>query len=315
MARTTKKQEAADLIERVNDLLEAGSFLEAYAARPTVETAIQACRPQDRAALTKDLEHAYETHPEPKEPEAPTELAIRSWHDVEGVDAVVNDGVKQVRKAVNAGLKTADMARQIAETLLDARLKMRTVDDLPDIVADRKYTKDIARDLFLEARKGVTEEDVHRWATHKSLAKAVRNRMSDVVVEYLRGLDDNPDAFPAMDRARKEFPKLSATEAVYALYEKAGTTLPRKGRTELARDDARRKAELLRQLEAGTYQEEDEEQDGEELAKDIAALERVERGFLIATERAASLTPEARGQLKARLNEMITKLAAAAAGL
>jgi hypothetical protein len=314
VARTTRKQVAQELIERISDLRSSGSFEESDALRPEAEAAIAACRPQDRGDLASALQHVYDTMPAPAP--ASAELAIRSWHDVEGLDEVVSDGVRQVRKAVNAGLKTADMARQVAVTLLNARLRMRNAADLPDIVAERKYTKDIAHDLFLEARKGVTEEDVHRWATHKSLAKAVRNRMSDVVVDYLRGLDEDPDAFPAMDRARAAFPKLSPTEAVYALYESEGTSLPRKGRTELAREDARRKAEMLRQLQAGTYQAEDDaEDDQEELAKDLAALERVERGFLAQAERAATLTPEARGQVKARINEIIANLAAAASRL
>jgi hypothetical protein len=312
--RTTKKQHAQELIERVSDLRSANNFEGSDALRPEAEAAIAACRPQDRDALAAALQHVFDTMPAPVEPPG-SELAIRSWHDVEGVDEVVSDGVRQVRKAVNAGLKAADMARQIAATLLNARLRMRNFADLPDIVASRKYTKDIAHDMFLEARKGVTEEDVHRWATHKSLAKAVRNRMSDVIVDYLRSLDENPDAFPAMDKARAAFPKLSPTEAVYALYEREGTSLPRKGRTELAREDARRKAEILKQLQAGTYKEDEAEDAQEELEKDLAALERVERGFLVQAERAATLTPEARGQVKARINEIIANLAAAAARL
>jgi hypothetical protein len=261
--------------------------------------------------MAEGLEEAYAVEPAGA-------LAIRSYHDVEGVDEVVNATVKRVKKAVNAGLAAADMARQIAEDLLEARLKMRTTEGLPDVVATRKFTKDIARDTFLEARKGVTEEDVHRWATYQSLAKAVRNRMSDVVVDRLRSLDENPENFPAeaLALAKERFPDLSNTEAVYALYEAHDIKLPRKGRTELAREDARRRAELVRKATAGELTADDTDVDEEEeLARDMAAIERVERGFIATTKRAASLSPDQRGALKARINEVIANLAAAAANL
>ncbi|WP_432118492.1 hypothetical protein [Streptomyces sp. bgisy032] len=312
MPRQTKRQVAQGLIDHLEELRKEGRFQEADEMREAVEAAIRACRPQDRDALSAALAQVYDATPEP--PAASTELAVRSWHDVEGVDAIVNHGVRQAKRAVNAGLKAADMARQIAETILEARLRMPNPDTgLPDILADRKYTKNIAHDLFVAAREGVTEEDVHRWATHKSLAKGSRNRMSDVMVDFLKGLDED------LDKARRYFPMIefeegeSATEAVYAAYAAKGRILPRKGRTELAREDARRKAERLRQLEAGR-QDEDLDPE-EELARDLAALERVERGFIRRAERAASLPPEGRAKLKQQMNQMIVNLSAAAAQL
>jgi hypothetical protein len=295
----------------VSALRLAGQISEAEALYEDAEAAVQACAPRDRKPMATALEEAYAVEP------AGT-LVISSYHDVAGVDEVVNATVKRVKKAVNAGLAAADMARQIAEDLLEARLKMRTTDGLPDVVAIRKYTKDIARDTFLEARKGVTEEDVHRWATHQSLAKAVRNRMSDVVVDRLKSLDDHPENFPAetLAQAKEAFPKLGNTEAIYALYEAHDIKLPRKGRTELAREDARRRAELVRKATAGELTADDTDVDEEEeLARDMAAIERVERGFIATTKRAASLSDEQRGALKARINQTIATLAAAAANL
>lgn len=307
----TNKALAQELIERVRTLRLAGQTGEADSLRADAEAAVKACAPRDRKAMAAELEEAFTV-----EPAGP--LVISSYHEVEGVDDVVAATIKRVKKAVNAGLTAADMARQIAEDLLEARLKMRTTGGLPDVVAVRKYTKDIARDTFLEARKGVTEEDVHRWATHQSLAKAVRNRMSDVVVDRLKSLDEHPENFPAeaLALAKERFPKLSNTEAVYALYEEHGTMLPRKGRTELAREDARRKAALIAKATAGQLTTgDDDADDEEELARDMAAIERVERGFIATTKRAASLSPDQRGALKARINEAITNLADAAANL
>ncbi|MCI3271035.1 hypothetical protein [Streptomyces cylindrosporus] len=310
----TKKAAAQALIERVSILRREGFTEDAEALREEAEAAVAACAPRDRKALGEELEAAFEL-----EPAAPTkELVIRSWRDVDDVEGIVNAGVRQVRKAVDAGLKTADMARQIAVTLLDARLKMPNDDThLPDIIAQRKYTKDIARDLFKEARKGVTEEDVHRWDTHESLAKAVRNRMSDVMVDFLRGLEEDPDkakaVFPML-----EFPEgVSATEVVYDAYASQGVNLPRKGRTELAREDAARKRELVQRAIAGELPPGDDEDvdEEEELARDMAALDRVEKNFISTTRRAERLTPDARAALKAKINQTIVNLSAAAAQL
>ncbi|MCX4572299.1 hypothetical protein OHB41_03680 [Streptomyces sp. NBC_01571] len=310
---TTKRAAAQDLINRVRTLRLAGQADDAEALREEAEAAVKATAPRDRKALGEELADAFTV-----ESSASTALAIASYHEVEGIDPIVNAAVRRVRDAVDAGLKAADMARSIAEDLLEARLKMRTKEGLPDVVAERKFTKDIAHDTFVKAREGVTESDVHRWATHKSLAKAVRNRMSDVVVARLQSLDEHPENFPAdaLAQAKAAFPKLSNTEAVYALYEAKGTKLPRKGRTQLAREDAQRRAALVKAAMAGELtSSDDEEPDEEELARDMAALERVERGFLRTTRRAASLTNDQRNALKARINEMITNLAAAAAGL
>ncbi|MFF8473871.1 hypothetical protein [Streptomyces sp. NPDC015414] len=307
----TRKAAAQELIDRITALRTAGKVNEAEALYEDAEAAVYACAPRDRKAMTVALEVAFNV-----KPARSAEVAIQSYHDVQGVDAVVTKGVRQVRRAVDAGLKAADMARQVAETLLEARLKMPNQDTgLPDIVAQRKFTKNIAHDLFVEARKGVTEEDVHRWATHQSLAKAVRNRMSDVMVDFLKSLDEDPD------RARAIFPTIdfkegqSATEAVYGAYAAKGVNLPRKGRTELAREDARRRADLVRQAVAGELPAGEAADEEEELARDLAALERVERGFLETTKRAASLAPEARASLKQRINQMIVDLSAAAAQL
>ena len=305
----TKRDAAQELIERVRALRLAGQMEDAEALYEDAEAAVQACAPRDRKPLSAALSEAYAT------PSAA--LAVRSWRDIDDVERIVNDGVRKVKRAVNAGLKAADTAREIAVTLLDARLRMPNPDTgLPDIVALRKYTKNIARDLFLEAREGVTQEDVLRWDTHQSLAKAVRNRMSDVMVEFLRGLDED------LERARATFPMLefpegeSATEVVYGAYAAQGVNLPRKGRTELAREDARRRAELVRQAVAGELPAGDEDLDEEEeLARDIAALESVERNFISTTKRAERLTPDARAALKAKINQTIVNLSAAAAQL
>lgn len=313
MPKVTKKQAAQEIIEAISILRLAGDTEAADARMDEAREAIQACRPQDRKALEADLAHVIETTPQ----EAPSgaELAISSYHEVEGVDALVDEGAKAVKSAVAAGMKAADMARTIAETLLEARLKMPNKHGLADITALSKHTKNIAHDTFVKARKGVTEEDVERWATHQSLAKAVRNRMSDVLVDRLRALDGHPERFPAetVERARAAFPDLSTMEAIYALYAKYGINLPRKGRTELAREDARRRAELIRKATAGEL--EAGEGEGSDADTDLAAVERLEKSFTTLAHRAAGRPDAERAKVKARINAVIATLAAEAAKL
>ncbi|MFE9381764.1 hypothetical protein ACFYMO_00785 [Streptomyces sp. NPDC007025] len=311
MAKKTKKQEAEEVIAHVRTLRMGGDYEEAEQFRETAEAAVKAVAPKDRKAMMEELEAAFTMQPEVK-----GDLAISSYHEVEGVDALVQTAVNDVVDAVEAGLRTADMARQIAETLLEARLKMPNKHGLADITALSKYTKDIAHDAFVKAREGVTEEgDKIRYDTHKSLAKAVRNRMSDVLVDRLRSLDEDPDSFEpnTMAKARRAFPKLSPTEAVYALYDSVGIQLPRKGRTELAREDARRRAQLVEAAKRGELPS--GSGDDDEAAADLEAVEKLERSFTRLAHRAEKLPDEERGKLKARINAAIAALAAEAAKL
>jgi hypothetical protein len=310
----TKKSDAQDLITRITTLRLEGKAESAEAMRNEAEAAVKACAPKDRKALTAELETAFTLEPT-TEAELSAELTLSSYHEVEGVDGLVQEAVGHVVNAVDEGLKAADMARSIAETLLEARLLMPNKHGLADIVADSKYTKNIAHDTFVKAREGVSEEDVDRWATHQSLAKAVRNRMSDVMVERLRSLDAKPENFPAdtMAKARAEFPKLSPTEAVYALYEKHDIKLPRKGRTELAREDARARAALLKAAQAGELPAGDDS--AADATADIEAVERLENSFVRLAHRAEKRSPEDRAKVKARINAAIASLAAEAARL
>lgn len=308
MPKVTNRQKAQEVIDRIPPLMANGATAKARDVAQEAQSHILACRPQDRDALNEALAEALAT------PVPGADLELKSYHDVEGVDDLVDEGVKSVKRAVNEGLKTADMARSIAETLLEARLKMTNKHGLPDIVADTKFTKNIAHDMFVKARAGVDQvEDIERWATHESLAKAVRNRMSDVVVARLRSLDENPDAFPAetMAKAQERFPKLSWTEAVYALYEETGTRLPRKGRTELAREEARRKAKELEAARSG----EAPSDDVTDVAAELEAVEKLERSMVQYAHRAEKLPKADRAKVKARINATIATLAVEAAKL
>lgn len=312
----SKKSDAQDLIDRVRTLRLAGDEEGAAALVPDAEAAVKACAPRDRKALAAALVVASETAPVDEEEKSPgSDLAITSYHDVEGVDEVVETGAEKVRQAVDTGMTAVDLSRQIAALLLTARLKMRNKAGLPDVISSSKYTKNIAADMYKKAREGIAPDDVHRWATHGSLEKAVRNRMSDVVVDLLRSLDAEPERFPkeALDQARARFPKLSPTEAVYALYEEEGFALPRKGRTELAREDARKRAAMIEAAKRGELPDDDET--GDDVSAEIEAVERLERSLTRIAHRAEERPAAEKAKLKARINEVIASLAAQASRL
>lgn len=305
MPTPTNKQAAQDLIHRVADLLREGATKQAQYEARRATAAIQTCRPQDREALNEALAEALVTHG----PSAG--VTLRPYSEVAGVPALVDKGVDMYRQAVNDDVRPADAAWSIAELQIDARLLMLNKHGLADVIADSKHTKDITRDMVARSREGVDA------AKHKSLARSVRNRLTDVVVSRLRALDDNPGSFPAatMERARGAFPALSPTEAVYALYDSVGVSLPRVGRTELARDDARRRADLVRQATAGEVEDSDEDADVHDVASDLEAVERLEASLIRYAQRAEGLPDADRARVKARLNAVIASLAVEAAKL
>ncbi|MFD3573836.1 hypothetical protein [Streptomyces sp. NPDC058644] len=213
-------------------LIKQGAAKQAQHEARRATAVIQGCRPQDREALHTALAEALVA------PASSTAVTLKPYTEVEGVPTLVRKAATLLRRADEQRTRPADAAGPVAELIVEARLKMLNKCGLPDITADSKFTKDIARELYA--------------AVPNSLVRAVRNRMTDVVVARLRSLDEHPQNFPAgaLEKARAAFPDLSATEAVYALYEECGIPLPRKGRTELAREDARARAALVEKAKA-----------------------------------------------------------------
>ena len=229
------------------------------------------------------------------------DLDAPTRHDVEELQLV---GVKRIREGVEQGLKLGDYARQVAEILLDTRLRMRNRAGLPDLLATSKLTKNLAHDMYARAAEDVREDDEDRVAAHRSVSKAVRNRMSDVLVTYLRALDDNrSEAQNYFGRALATYPDDSPTEAVYKLYESEGFKLPRRSRTEAQSALNRARAAQFSNATPATLDDE------------YAELDRVRSTFTGVVSRASSLTARERSGLKSRIQETITTLAAEAAKL
>jgi hypothetical protein len=195
------------------------------------------------------------------------EVAIPTdYREIAGVAELVAAGAEKIREGVAIGLKMADVAKAVGEIQLSQRL--RIIDPktgLPDLNADTDPAKKASKATYEAAREGIAADEVEKIAAHNSLVKGVQNRRSDVLVSFLRALD-NTDAdnvaemFPALEIKEGE----SVTEAVYALYAEKGVELPRKGRTELAAEAAREKARKAKlALEAAEKSGEGDSEGGE----------------------------------------------------
>lgn len=300
MATKAQREEIAAKTDLVRRLTVSGDTVAASAVAGETEDLIHQTRPiRDHDGYLTLLKRA----------KSATGLAVTSLeeldaptrHDVEELQLA---GVQRIREGVEQGLKLGDYARQVAEILLDTRLRMRNRAGLPDLLGSSKLTKNLAHEMYAQAAKDVSEDDEDRIAAHRSVAKAVRNRMSDVLVTYLRALDDNhSEAQNYFGRALASYPDESPTEAVYKLYEAEGFKLPRRSRTEAQSALNRQRAALVSPSTPATLDDE------------YAELDRVQTTFTGVVSRASSLTAKERSGLKSRIQETITTLAAEAAKL
>jgi hypothetical protein len=256
-------------VERVRSLAEAENAEGAKALHDETEALISTLTGKGSIAVKKDkraaLTAASVVEPKAETPapaaNVPATLETVDYHAIPGMDNLIKAGADKVKEGVSLGLKMTDVAADVARVQLEMRQHMRNKAGLPDLLAESKYTKNAAKEIYDTAAKGLAADDVLAKSAHASLKKGAQNRMSDVIVDFLRTLDEQPEFarefFPA---AIEKHADKTPTEAVYAFYEEHGTTLPRKGRTELAREAAREKA---KELEAAKADKAEGEGEGE----------------------------------------------------
>ncbi|MEG8276386.1 hypothetical protein [Streptomyces sp. AHA2] len=238
-----------------------GAFTQASKLKSEAEDKIRQLPTAKRNTLRADLNAAFKVVADQKPADAPsTEVAVRGsaevaddFYQYDGVKKLVTDGVKYLTEGLDLGLKLGNVGQKLAHTILDVRTRIPNPDanDLPDLMADRKTTKNAAAEIYEQAKKGIADDDVERLAAHASLVRASQNKMSDVLVEWLESFD-GPERLTSIDVARGLFPgvaeraeadpELKISDAIRELYASHGITLPRYGRTELARYDRRVKA-------------------------------------------------------------------------
>ncbi|MEV0126361.1 hypothetical protein AB0I16_33255 [Streptomyces sp. NPDC050703] len=195
----------------------------------------------------------------------------------EGVPELVADGVKEFKAGLALGLKLGNVGERLARILLDTRLAIRNPDagNLPDLMADRKTTKNAANLVYSRVRKAISDDDQKQLDAHGALVRATQNKASDVLVDWLHSFDTSDRAeaaqialelFPGVEKHLNDDAPVS--EAIRAVYAAHDVTLPRYGRTELARIDRR-----LKKLDAATKDLEALQDADDADASDIAKLE------------------------------------------
>lgn len=280
------------------------------------ETAIADLPQKDRAALKRKLTEAKKTERAVTEPTEVTPYA-EDFRSIEGMTELVAMGAERVREAEKFGLRLADVAKGIGEVILDMRRRVKhpKYDNLPDLFAQSKIAKNAAHAMYKQAAADIAFDDVEQLDAHAKVKRSVQNKMKDVTVNYLRGLDDNLDEldafYPEAAEAVKRDPELTPTEAVYQLYERHGIKLPRKTHTELEREaiHAERAA-----IEAG--EPSPKESESEATAEhDLAALQKSVKAFKAVAKHAPEYSPEERTQIKTEMLSAAGTIAAEAAKL
>ncbi|QAY26947.1 hypothetical protein SEA_SHAWTY_22 [Streptomyces phage Shawty] len=318
--------------DKADKIKEAANATEIDALVADAEAIITKLPTKHRTTLRSTISDAKkdrltELTPEGDAPAA--EVAVRRAADVaedfnaiQGVPELIKDGVKLFSEGVSLGLKLGNVGEKVAHTMLAMRQKITNPDTgLPDLMADRKTTKNAAAEVYAQAKKAVADDDVDRHAALNSLQRATQNKMSDVLVDWVRSFD-GPDREESLAVGRElfgaDFAKDVAddaplSEAVYALYADKGVELPRYGRTELARYDRRVKAieGATKELEALTESGNDVnpkeverlEETIKELKADVPDDVLAEKLAPVAEKTDAEKTAEALAAVKAQMTK------------
>ncbi|WP_411144981.1 hypothetical protein [Streptomyces sp. x-80] len=181
------------------------------------------------------------------------------------MEALVAKGAEAALEGISLGVKMREIGKTVFQIMLAMR-KESEYKELPDLNAGAKATRDRAKMIYNRVSDALAVDDVDRADALDELKRSVQNKRSDVLVEYLRGLDVDKEA--GLEEVTRYYPEAAAaylkakeketeenpaslTEAVYELYAARDIELPRKGRTEIERE--RRAA--AKELEGGKADE------------------------------------------------------------
>jgi hypothetical protein len=238
----------------------------------------------------------------------------------EGVKELVDAGAAKVHEGVMLHVKTAQTARSIAGMLLDARRRIVTKEGVPDLKATTQASRNASSDMYGAAETRLAEESGdadHAKDLVKRLGQAVRNQMSDVLVEYIKELDT--------DGAKEEWaqhygkvaaahPELTPSEAVFKFY-----GINPVSRRELAAARQAERSGRLAELEAAAKGgDEEAEAEAEELRAETVTeriagdMRRAEAAINAAVKaaKAADLSAEDKLALKTKAAELMALVAA-----
>lgn len=261
------REEVKANTERVRSLAEAENTEGAAELVTETEALIASLPSRERKKLLSALDDASKAQADPKpnvvnpKPEPGTAVANLETEDytkVEGVSDLVTLGATKVTESVNLHLKTSHTAKEVAAVILDIRRRIHNKDGHPDLTARSDAAKKAASALYQAAGSQLSGDEFEVTEAVKRMTRSVQNQMSDVMAEYLRGLDESPEEAALFEPITKD--REEGTTIAQAVAGHYGLKL--KGATELARE----KYEAAKALGAGADADADSEE-GEEGAE------------------------------------------------
>ncbi|MEV6399632.1 hypothetical protein AB0M39_33440 [Streptomyces sp. NPDC051907] len=264
-----KATEASELAAETEKLIKSVSGTGSVKAKKDFTAQLKAAGEAPKADEPKKDKGTQVEKPKGKAVSGTVVLGREDWHNNPDVVKLVDLGTQKATEGVAAGIVLQGAGRTLAQVVHDMRMTMPHKSGLPDLLAIQKPTKDAAGEIYKRVEATLKAEDVDKADALQALQKSANNAAGDVLVTYLRGLDEDeekglaeltarfPTAAEAYSKAKAkgQSPKLS--ESVYTLYAKEEMTLPRRTRAEIE-TERRRNAKALEEAKARGEVSEDE---------------------------------------------------------
>jgi hypothetical protein len=240
------------------------------------------------------------------------EAEAADYTKVEGVRERVEETSRLITEGVRLHVKTAQTARQAAETFLAGQRLILTSDGLPDLKCVEPKSLKARKDVYETAREELSKEGdpEHAKALVEKFRIAVKNQTSDVLVGMVRALDDSPEEaahYAKIAELRPELAELPVSERVFEFY-----SIPRMSKRELMAQREAEKRAKLKELEAAKAEgdseaaEELEELKTETVAQKVAhKFQTGDKAIRDALKDAKELGEDDKAALKAKIMELV----------
>ncbi|MGW0929569.1 hypothetical protein [Streptomyces sp. NPDC002644] len=185
-----------------------------------------------------------------------TAVALRaettSLEQIADYKAIRENAAKIAAKGMKSEVDAQTVARQMAEAILDARLRVTAKDGQADIKGTRQVSRDMTGEFY---DFGVQTLAAEGWSNDKadiddlreSFAEKVKYQLTAVVPEFVRALDDSPEQFKELfpkvaEKAKKDGTKPSDTMfAVFGINPKSRAELAAERRAKKALEKGQEK--------------------------------------------------------------------------
>ncbi|WP_369189084.1 hypothetical protein [Streptomyces sp. R08] len=242
-------------------------------AIPTITgTGAAAIKAKLRAEATKAEKDAKKAKADKDKADKPAskEVEVKGTQDFMKAEGVPDRITAAAEKVKEVAAQKFARGKEVAEAIFDIRTHILDKDEDPDLTARSDQAKKAATKVYDTVLEGLPEEGTNETAdiireAIGDIKKDVRNAMTDVVVGYVRALDqDTPETLEERKRFTKALeahPGLKPSEAIIKYYEEAGKALPTQTRAEIAKATREKKAIERKKVEeavkAGELSEEE----------------------------------------------------------